>query len=157
MDMAGSLPTTTRGSKPLSRGDQTALKIGRLIALGVEPEALARQLGKGDPQRTRAWKRKITRLMATNPHTQAQLAQAAQAEMWAGLLPATQALVRRAGRGRPDAIKMLWSATGFFNEKIQHEHSGDIAITVKVARPTRVVDRTALDDPNIVDADVVED
>ena len=157
-DMASLLPVpATSGSKPLSKSDQLAVRVGRFLALGIAPDQLAKHLAKGDPKKVRYWQKRIQTLLATNSHTQAQIAMAAQAQMWAGLIPATEALVRRASRGRPDAIKMLWSATGFHNDKVQHEHSGDIAITVKVARPTRVVDRTALDDPSIVDADVVED
>lgn len=77
----------------------------------------------------------------------------AKGEMMMGLIPATEALTRRAAKGRPDAIKLLYEASGFHNPRVKHEHSGDIKITLEsVPRPT-----FQSDDDDVVDADVVDE
>lgn len=76
------------------------------------------------------------------------LAEAAQANMKVGLPKMTEALARRGKRGRVDAIKLAMEATGFHNPRIQHEHSGEVKITLNVPRPSPVED--------VTDADVVE-
>jgi hypothetical protein len=71
---------------------------------------------------------------------------------------ATQALARRAGRGRPDAIKLAYEVTGFHNPKVQHEHSGDISISINsMSRPPKTETTTGQLEEPIVDAEVVED
>lgn len=73
--------------------------------------------------------------------------------------PSVEAIGKRAGRGRPDAAKLLWSMTGFHNERISHEHSGDIQINVSIPRPQTTVDQLGpgKDSEDYVDADVVEE
>jgi hypothetical protein len=64
-------------------------------------------------------------------------------------------VIRRAQRGRVDAAKLIFEMTGLHNPKVQHEHSGDIQITLaSVPRPERVA--TELEAP-VVDAEVVEE
>ena len=82
----------------------------------------------------------------------AMVSAAAHGEMVEGLIPATQALGKRAARGRPDAIKLLFEASGFHNPRVKHEHSGDINIHLDMPRPERVVD-----EDQVVDAEVVDD
>lgn len=159
MVMAGSSTQVNQSSPELSKADKLAVKVGVLISLGVSRNDLAKQLGKGDPVRQKAWRQKIRLLLATNPLTQAQLGMAAQADLWESLGPATQAIIARAKRGRPDAVRMVWAATGFHNEKVQHDHSGEVQVTLAINRPARVEDRTKRMDleEGIVDAEVVEE
>lgn len=81
--------------------------------------------------------------------------ESAMGELLSGLEGAAEALVRRAHRGRPDAIKLLFEATGFHNPRIKHEHSGDIKLTLDLPRPG-VASPPGLPEP-VVDADVVEE
>jgi hypothetical protein len=67
-----------------------------------------------------------------------------------GLVPATHALAGRAARGRPDAIKVLFEASGFHNPRVRHEHSGEIKIKLDMPRPAFG------SDDEVVDADVVD-
>lgn len=72
-------------------------------------------------------------------------------------LPAVaEGVSRRAKRGRMDAAKVVMAQTGFHNEKVSHEHGGEIQINVSIPRPPPVEDRLGIEEP-IVDADVVED
>lgn len=155
--VTGPLPSLKQSSE-LSPADLRAIRIATVLASGVDPLKLARRLAGKDEVAGRKWRMRIKRA-ANNPHAQAILANSAQAEMWLNLLPITDAVIQRARRGRPDAIRMVWQATGFYNEKVSHEHSGDIAVTVKIARPDRVEDRTHRMDleEGIIDADVVEE
>lgn len=157
MVMAGP-PSAIKQSSELSPQDQQAIRIASVLATGVDYLTLAKRLGGKDEAARKRWRMRIKRAMK-NPHSQMILSDAAQAEMWLNLLPITDAVIQRARRGRPDAIRMVWQATGFYNEKVQHEHSGDVAITLKIARPEPVVDHTKRMDleEGIVDADVVED
>jgi hypothetical protein len=62
-------------------------------------------------------------------------------------------LRRRASRGNPTAIRLLFEATGFHNTKVKHEHSGDITVKLEgIPRPEPVVE----EDHDIVDAEVVD-
>ena len=157
MVMAGP-PSAIKRSSELTKSDLRAIRIATVLATGVDPLKLARRLAGKDEVAGRRWRMRIKAAM-DNPHAQAILAKSAQADMWLNLLPITDAVIQRARRGRPDAIRMVWQATGFYNEKVQHEHSGDVAITLKIARPEPVVDHTKRMDleEGIVDADVVEE
>jgi hypothetical protein len=86
---------------------------------------------------------------------------AARGQMILALPGITEALIKRAQRGRPDAIKLIFEASGFHNPKMQHEHSGEVDLRiVQVPRPAPVDNtpnaRPQIDEP-IVDAEVVED
>lgn len=70
----------------------------------------------------------------------------------------TEALVRRATRGRPDAIKLALEIAGIHNPRVSHEHSGDITVTLaSVPRPEPVVNPNAQLEEPVVDAEVVEE
>lgn len=71
--------------------------------------------------------------------------------MAAGLIPITDALIRRAAKGRPDAIKLAYEASGFHNPRVKHDHSGEINIKLDMPRPKQV------ESGEVVDAEVVED
>ena len=76
----------------------------------------------------------------------------ANAELTLGVLPATNALVRKAAAGRVDAIKLVFEASGYYNPRTQVEHSGEVQITIKtINRPEPVEDTT------IIEAEVIED
>jgi hypothetical protein len=56
--------------------------------------------------------------------------------------------------GKPDAVKLVFEATGFYSPRVQHEHSGDINIKLQIPRPAGEIEASAED---VTDADVVED
>jgi len=83
------------------------------------------------------------------------MASVARGEAIMNLIPAVQALSRRAARGRTDSIKLLFELTGFHSPRVQHDHSGEIEIKLTgMHRPPRTVDQLG---PPVVDAEVVED
>lgn len=101
-----------------------------------------------DKIKRRRFRERVFKYTAEDPTLQLALTTASKAEMWLALPAVTHALIRRAVRGRPDAIKLLFEASGFHNPRVKHEHSGDINIKLSIPRPTPV---------DIPEADVVEE
>lgn len=128
--------------------------VARLIANGKRPAEIAKMLAPDDKRRQKALRQRIWRMVREETATMAQLAaEEAQVEMMMGLGPATHALTRRAAKGRPDAIKLLYEASGFHNPRVKHEHSGDININLNaMPRPKRVET-----EDDVVEAEVVEE
>jgi hypothetical protein len=126
--------------------------------LGMGPADIAKEIVEEGSEDWRARRKAIRRkcqLLLRSDKVAIEIASTAKSQMVMDLLPATKALGRRAKKGRPDAIKLLFEASGFHNSKVKHEHSGDIAVTLNMPRPPARVDHEA--DPDIVDAEVVED
>ena len=88
-------------------------------------------------------------MLETDDRLATELGAHAKVEMLLALVPATRALGQRAARGRPDAAKLLFEATGFHNPRVKHDHSGEIKIKLEIPRPAFESD--------VVDADVVDD
>lgn len=124
----------------------------RYLELGLTPADIARKAAPGSRKRRKVLRTKIWRALEGNPELQARIAARAQAKMAAGLIPMTDALIKRGQRGRPDAIKLAFEASGFHNPRVKHEHSGDIKISLDMPRPARVDD-----DADVIDAEVVDD
>lgn len=139
MVMAGS-PVRQNGSTAvgptLSRPQIVVLAA---LADGKTAPEIANRLSKGNKQKARQIRSKLRR-WATQPEFRNALFEVTQGNMILALPEINEALVRRAARGRPDAAKMIWSATGFHNDKVSHEHSGGIEITVSIPRPATTVD-----------------
>lgn len=141
---------------------QRAQKILNLMADGYTADEIACKLGGNKPRSVRRWKGWIRDLVASSPEYQAWQHGQAQAILSEAVPEAALALSKRAARGRPDAIKLLFEASGFHNPRVKHEHSGDIEIkfSVPVPRPerqeTQTVGQAQLEEP-VVDADVVEE
>ncbi len=75
----------------------------------------------------------------------------AQAQLEA--LSAIPAVGRRARKGNVPAAKLLLEMAGYHNSKVDHNHSGEVKISINnVARPPREKDVV-----DIPDADVVEE
>jgi len=132
-------------SKELTPWDE---KIIELIELGYTERRIVLHLARKhnghqqkDYRAIRRYRRRVRRAIMRSPQfLEAQRAQAIAA-MWESLPDVTDALIRRASRGRPDAIKLMWEAMGFHNTRVQHEHSGDIEIRLTVPRPVRELPR----------------
>ena|ERR1700742_86284 len=135
-----------------------------LLRKGYSPEQIACKLDSSKGKRYRKIKGEILRAIAASPEFQAEQAEMAQGAMIMGVAPVAEAVVKRGKRGRVDAAKLIFEASGFHNPRVKHEHSGDISISLNMPRPPAVendiVGETpaqALEDGTIVDADVVEE
>lgn len=129
-------------------------KIRRLLMRGYTVNQIAEYISKGDEKKYRAVKSQLNMMVSEDEATQLILGAVAKGQAISALPDATEALIRRACKGNIPAIKLLYEATGFHNPRVQHEHSGDISITLKgIDRPAVVDDHQ---DP-IVDAETVDD
>jgi hypothetical protein len=137
-------PESTRQLTPV---EQRAVE---LMVRGVPRGKIAQSLAKGDLKAYRHWHKRLTRLAIT-PEAKAEASLAAQATMILGLGPASAALVRRAKRGRVDAIKLLFESTGFHNPKVSHEHSGEVKISLNMPRPPVVENNDQVVDGHVVE------
>lgn len=117
----------------------------------MQPREIAAKLAGQDMAKRKRLRSRIRHMIRNDPKFAVAVGVEARAQMLTDLGPATTALGKRAKRGRPDAIKLLYEASGFHNPKVQHEHSGDIKITLDIPRPPKRVDA------DIADADVIED
>lgn len=127
-----------------------------VLAEGRSPMQVAKKLAGDDKKRQVAIRRKIYRLFA-RVDMQDELAARLKLVQILGLGPAMKALNRKAAAGRVDAIKLAFESSGFHNPRVQHEHGGEVTITIKNApRPARVVEEYAGQNDAIIDAQVVE-
>lgn len=157
MVMAGSLATRNDSPTPEQRKEERFQEVvAEAIARGATVGQISRKLAKGDKRKYHRYYSKITRLAKVDPKFQARIAQSTNGEMWLDLGAINKAVTSRAKRGRMDAVKAVWAATGFHNDRVDHNHSGEIQISVNIPRPTAVEDHTALNEA-VVDAEVVED
>lgn len=143
------LPARRNESSPEPSKLEEAI-IDRLEA-GETPPKIATRLAKGDKALAKRLRRKIWRMVRHDAQFQRNIAERAQAHLLAGLPAAAAGVSRRAGRGRTDAAKLAFEASGFHNPRVQHEHSGDVNITVSIPRPAFDTDGA------VTDAEVVED
>lgn len=131
-----------------------------LVRKGFSPEQIACKLDSSRGRRYRKIRGEVLRTIATDIEFQAEMAAQAQGTLIMGVPPVAEALVKRGKRGRTDAAKLIFEASGFHNPKVKHEHSGDITVNLgSVPRPERVDNPAAqaLEDGTVVDATVVEE
>lgn len=142
------LPARTNKSSVLESQARFKELIAEQIALGKRPHQIARQIYPDNRSKRAVLSRRIWTMASDDGEFHAMVARRARAEMLFGLGPATKALAGRAGRGRVDAIKLLFEASGFHNTHIKHDHSGEIKVKLDIPRPTF--------DADVADAEVVE-
>jgi hypothetical protein len=147
--MARSLPATVENAPiPISDLEEQFL---HALADGRTPAQLAKELAPHDKAKRKRLRAKF-RYMGTKANIREHAGVIANAELTLGVLPATNALVRKAAAGRVDAIKLVFEASGYYNPRTQVEHSGEVQITIKtINRPEPVEDTT------IIEAEVIED
>lgn len=155
-----SLPA--KRSKRVKEGRALALekrraKIRKMVLDGMSSSEIALQMAPNDEVKRKRIRGLVRRMVALDEELQERFHIQAHGTLQEGIIPATEALARRAARGRPDAIKLLYEASGFHNPKIQHEHSGEVKVSLSMMpRPEHVQNPAALEEP-VVDATVVED
>lgn len=159
------LPVTRDRSK-LTREEKFSQAIGLALANGHEIPDIVKALVpkrkyKDNPaelKRARNRMRaKIHRMAATDETVRLIVAEHVTGKMVSALPQITDALIKRAKRGRPDAIKLIFEATGYYNPKVKHEHSGDITIKLDIPRPIPVDNKMEGQDPVDADAEDITD
>lgn len=147
-------------TKEEQRTDKFKDLISGLIFKGVTPGTIAKALHPDDEEERSKMRNTIRKMVYRDADVQARIAEHAHGRMIMALGTVTEALIRRAERGRPDAIKLLFEASGFHNPRVKHDHSGNISITLNMPRP----ERPALAEPGeptngqpVVDAEVVDE
>lgn len=127
-------------------------RIALELALTSDPNEVLDAIVGTDPAKRQKWRMRMRR-WALEDDFQKMYMNYMKAEqlLWSGAI--LRALHRRASRGNIPAIKLAMEASGLHNPRVQHEHSGEIVISLKgLPRPVPTPD-----DDQVVDADVVED
>lgn len=142
-----------RTPEALERRQQAQyLFLDTMVDQGLNYREVAEKLAKGNKKKAKAW-RSRWRVWIQEPTFQEMLHAITMGEMRSGLPELTAALVRRASKGNVPAIKLAMEASGYYNPRMEHHHSGKIEIELKgVTRPAITVD-----EDSVVDADVVEE
>jgi hypothetical protein len=143
------VPAPTESSTPALNPVQAS--IAQAIFDGLKPGEIARKMAPDDPKRRKVIRRRVRAMVKSDPVFQNYIGELAKGHLIMSLGTAVRGLERAAGRGRSDAIKLLFEATGFHATKTKHEHSGSIEVKVSgVPRPEPVVEEP------VPDAEVVE-
>jgi hypothetical protein len=111
---------------------------------------IVERLSGGDPEKAKRWRQRL-RTWANEPDFQQLIAQYVHGMQILDMGPIIRALTRRAEKGNIPAIKLAMESSGYYNPRVQHEHSGDISITIRNAPRPAPTEDTA-----IVDAEIVE-
>lgn len=124
------------------------------MAAGIHPREMARRVypNRDDRGKRINLYRKLKRIALNQPIVAKGISDEAKLSMMVALVPAAEALGARAARGRPDATKILFEASGFHNPRVQHEHSGEIKVKLEMPRP-----KFDSEGGHITDADVVDE
>jgi hypothetical protein len=157
--VAGSPALANQSSSLSAKEERFQRLVAEAVAKGYTASQIANRLANGDVKKYRHYYGRVKRMIQRDPLFRARMADYAMGEYVMGIVPTAQAISRRAARGRMDAARFLMAATGVYNEKVQHEHSGEVQVTLAINRPAQVEDRTKRMDleEGIVDAEVVED
>jgi hypothetical protein len=130
-------------------------RVAELIADGTPPAELARRLARGDKKKARRLRARFRYWVYNNVEFQTRLLAQAKGEAALQATAAMPAVGRRAQRGRVDAAKLLLEVSGMHNPKVQHEHSGDIKVTLATMPRPKAVETVDGND-EVVDAEVVD-
>src|SRR5262245_44274567 len=139
MDMAG-LPAKTNKSSAAAASTTRRDKIRKLIRRGYTSGQIATKLAGDDQMRKKQIRQEVRVVMQQDEEYQAMRALAIKGAFVEELDGVAEAVGRRARRGRIDAAKLMLEVTGIHNPRVQHEHSGDIKITLDLPRPARQLD-----------------
>jgi hypothetical protein len=111
---------------------------------------LAKKLSKGDKAKAKALRRKFRKMADKDPLLRMAIYNRARSGIINAVPGTVEAVRKRAQRGRMDAAKVILEASGVHNPRVQHEHSGEVQVTINMPRPK-------LGDTLIPDVDVVEE
>jgi hypothetical protein len=154
--VAGSLDVSNKSSKAVSPRTK---KIRKLIDKGYTAAAIGKKLYPNDERKAKLASRQAYRILATDAEIQKALAEEGKGVLIEATPATARAVVKRSLRGRTDAAKLVFEASGFHNPRVQHEHSGDIKVTLAIPRPEskEIGPGKEEDGQPVVDAEVVEE
>lgn len=148
MDMAN-LPTKLTQSTELAAQQRFMEAIAARVGAGQRPDQIAREVYPTDRVKRRQLRERIWRLVRQDDEFHRIVIERAHGEMVMAIEQQTRRLARLR---RPDAIKLLFEASGFHNPRVKHEHSGNIEVKLSIPRPQRElpqhVDSTAEEIPD---------
>jgi hypothetical protein len=147
--MSKSLTTQEHTAEPFT--DSAILRLHERISKGYTTARVARELAPNSRSKQKYWRQRLRKAM-NDPRMQILIHEDAHATATAALPRAIRGAAAQAARGRMDAVKFIAEVTRFHTPRTQHEHSGDIRITIDMPRPRRVQN-----EEDIPDADVVEE
>lgn len=153
--MANLLPTPNPNPAPAPQPkftDKQVRKLAELAARGWTIGRIARHISDGSPKKMKK-ARRLMREIRRDPRFEEFILQEAHHDAVAALPRAVAGAARAASRGRMDAVKWIGEATGFHNPRVDHNHSGDIQITMNIPRPVRDEEAPV----EIEEAEVVEE
>lgn len=123
--------------------------VSKAAASGMMPPEIARQMYPGKTKKA-AKKRRVMRSLLYQLGSDPAFIESLHNQLkgrlqWAMAAVMNAAVERAVETGRPESVKFLAEATGFHAPRVEHEHSGDINITLAIPRPElpKHVDSTA--------------
>ena len=129
----------------------------RLVMKGWTAEEIACKLAKPGTRHYRRIRRQVLWAIGTSSELQALAAAETRGNIIGNAGDISDALVRRAKRGRTDSIKLGLAIAEIHSDRVSHEHSGELEIKITgMSRPPRVGESGSDPEP-VVDADVVEE
>jgi hypothetical protein len=131
-------------------------KVAWMLIEGHDVAGIARKMAPDDKKKQKALRQRIRRL-AQDAVFEKEYGQRARVSTVLAVGPTIHAVAKKAKAGRVDAAKLIFEASGFHNPRVQHEHGGEIKITIRnAARPEPVVEEYIGTAEEVKDADVVE-
>lgn len=132
LEMANLSKSRASSSLPdLTKGQEVLLEC---FERGETPADIAKRKYPKDAAKRKALRRKLWRTLQRDSRLQQAVAERGKANLTLGIIPATIGLANRGGR-KTDAARVVLEATGVHNPRVQHEHSGDVNITLNIPRP----------------------
>lgn len=133
--------------------DQIRLRdaIADLVYKGHGPAQIARKMAPNDEAKRKALRRRVRDLIGSDPYLAKRVHELAHAGLLIALGPTVEGLGRRAATGNPVAAKLILEATGLHNPKVQHDHTGEVKLSLSIPRPAIEAKAEDMDDVDLVD------
>jgi purine-nucleoside phosphorylase len=132
--------------------------IRNLLAKGWTEEDIVERLAAGDDRKAKSVRTQLRNLVYNDAATQQIQGSIGKGTLMLHMPTMVDALVRRASKGNIPAIKLAMEASGFYNPRMEHHHSGKIEVELKgVPRPAPTTDEDHSNEATIYEADVVEE
>ncbi len=142
------LPTKPAQSSELVPRQRFMEAIAARVGAGQRPDRIARDVYPENAQKRRQLRDRIWYLVRRDEDFHRIVVERARAEMILALEPQTRRLARLR---RPDAIKLLFEASGFHNPRVKHDHSGSIEVKLTMPRPQRELPEVIDGEAEVVD------
>lgn len=130
--------------------------IADLLIRGHTPGQIAKALHPDDDRARRTKRQKIKRMLLNDPKLSDEIGVRGRAKLMLRLGPVLDGLLTKAEGGNPIAAKLVLEASGFHNPKMQHEHSGEVAISLNIPRPPVDKDRELETQGDVIEGSATE-